>query len=123
MKYITCGKFRKSFIYIILSIFFLLLKDSLNGFNYLNSFNEIRIFNSKIQKKFEKHILIHNTFNYFGILIISFFFHRYEKKCSENKNNLLLSRASSNKNTNIILIYKSNDKDFTSKKSFIIFYM
>ena len=120
-KYISIGKFRKSFIYIILSVVFLILKDSLYGFNYLNSLKDIRIFNSNTQILFSRHILIHNTFNYFGAIIIAFFFHRYEKKSSENENNLLLSRTSSNKSSNIILIHKRNDKDFTTKKSFIIF--
>ena len=121
MKCISCGKFKKSFIYIILSVFFLILKDSLYGFNYLKSLKEIRIFNSDTQKKFSKHILIHNTFNYFGTLIIAFFFHRYEKKYFENENNLLISRTSTNRSSYIILIHKINDKDFTTKKSFIIF--
>ena len=121
MKYISIGKFKKSFIYIILSVVFLILKDSLYGFNYLYSLKEIILFNSDTQKLFSQHILIHNTFNYFGALIISFFFHRYEKKTSENENNLLLSRTSSNRSSNIILIHMNSDKDFTTKKSFIIF--
>ena len=121
MKYISIGKFKKSFIYIILSVVFLILKDSLYGFNYLYSLKEIILFNSDTQKLFSQHILIHNTFNYFGALIISFFFHRYEKKTSENENNLLLSITSSNRSSNIILIHMNSDKDFTTKKSFIIF--
>ena len=43
-KCISCGKINNYFKYILLSIFFIILNNSIYGFNYNDSFEEVNIF-------------------------------------------------------------------------------
>ena len=86
MKLISCGLYNRYYKYILLSTFFKILNDSLYGFNYSNAFKEVKIFGGKKQKRFSKHYLVHQIFNYIGTALMSFLFEKYQKK-TENKNN------------------------------------
>ena len=125
-KCISCGGFNKYFIYILLTIFFKILNDSLYGFNYNDSFEDVKIFNTHTQDYFSWHSLIHQIFGYIGTTILSFFFYKYEVKASKKEGIGRVTNTSNNnnkKNIQIILIHNNAEDniDFSSdKSSFII---
>ena len=84
-KCISCGGCNKYFIYIFLSIIFKIFNDSLYGFNYIDSFEEVKIFDSPTQDYLSWHNLIHQIFGYIGTTIISIIFYKYEVNVSKKE--------------------------------------
>lgn len=109
-KLISFGKSNNYFKYIILSIFFKMINEALYGFNYNDSFHEVKIFPNGKQRSFSKHRLIHQIVNYMGTLIISFICDKYSSRQHRLKGK---SKDSSdeekiNQSSHIILIHNSN---------------
>jgi len=76
-KYFSCGQYNIFFKYIILNIIFDLLYDCIHGYNiYDNLFYNVRIFSGEIQESFSNHYLIYKTFDYLGVFLFSFLFHK-----------------------------------------------
>ena len=76
-----CCDCNKSYIYIILSVFFIYFNNIINGLNYNDSCKKIILFNTL---NFGKHSFIHQIFCYFGTMIISFAFCIYQTKKLES---------------------------------------
>ena len=85
------------------------------GFNYNESFNEVKILSGGKQKLFSKHNLIHQMFNYMGTFIISFLCNRYYSRQQKIKGKYRISENEENGNhsaSHIILIHNSStDED------------
>ena len=108
---ISFGIYSRHYKYILLSLVHWLLFSMINGLNYNDVFETIRlrISPNQIQKKFEKHELIHQIFCYFGTCVMSLIFYKYEKKRysnpvkqpikieNNNDNNLISEEKSSNR--------------------------
>ena len=111
MPMISFGIYSRHYKYILLSLVYWLLFSMINGLNYNDVFETIRlrISPNQIQKKFEKHELIHQIFCYFGTCVMSLIFYNYEKKRysnpvkqpikieNNNDNNLISEEKSSNR--------------------------
>ena len=95
-KYISLGKFNKNHLYIVYSIFFLILKDVITGYNYNNSFLEV--FSQGSQENFSQHIIIHDIFCYLYTFIMSLFLYRKEIKYF-GENSLIEDNNKENKPT------------------------
>ena len=79
-KFIRCGKYNNYYKYIILTIFFRVISDILFGIGC--SVQIVRLYpeeTEKIQTALYNHIIIHNIYRNFGILIISIILSCYEK--------------------------------------------
>ena len=119
-KCISCGGFNKYFIYILLTIFFKIVNDSLYGFNYNESFEDVKIFNTPTQDYFSWHSLIHQIFGYFGTTILSIFFYKYELNVlkKEKKSDRVTNTSNDNKKKNIqIKLIHNNAEDKIDIKS------
>ena len=86
MPMISFGIYSRHYKYVLLSLFNWLLFTMINGLNYNDIFETIRlrISPNQIQKKFEKHELIHQIFCYFGTCVMSLIFYKFEKKRYSN---------------------------------------
>ena len=90
MGYISCGKLNKKYIYIVVSVVFLVLKDIAFGNNYNNSFKplfhnrdldqELNQTTQNQTEKFTEHYLINNIFSYSFTSILSFILYKIERK-------------------------------------------
>ena len=109
-KLISCGKFNNYYKYIFLSIVFKILNDSLYGFNYNETFVEIKIFYKGTQKKFSKHYLIHQIFNHLGIYFISLILLKYEKDSSSKDLNSIAEKEKIS-SSHIVLIHTDNQEE------------
>ena len=118
-KYLSCGKFNKYSYYIFLSIFFDLINDALYGFNYLDIFQDVKILDTKAQKYFSWHHIIHQTFNYFGVIIFAIIIIIYEKNASKKPYKISNSKTDSN-TKQILLIHNDSENLHSEKKYFII---
>lgn len=125
-KYLSCGKYNHYYKYIILAIVFGLISSSLFGYGYCNYINIIyfgRVYPDDIrstQESLSHHIIIHNIYRNFGILIISIILTKYVEKNTKSEKIEELD-INNNKITNSIeLIYKENIA-FKSNKSFLFF--
>ena len=125
-KCISCGGFNKYFIYILLTIFFKILNDSLYGFNYNDSFEDVKIFDTHTQDYFSWHYLIHQIFGYISTTILSFFFYKYEVNASKKEGIDRVTNTSNinnKKNIQIKLIHNNAEDNIdinSDKSSFII---
>jgi len=126
-KCISCGGFNKYFIYILLAIFFKIFYDSLYGFNYNDSFEEVKIFNTRTQDYLSWHGLIHQIFCYIGTTIISFLFYKYEVNASKKEGNDPVTNTTNNvkkkQNLEIQLIHNDAEENIdinSDKSSFFI---
>ena len=85
MKYISCGKYNNYYKYILLTILFYLLSTSLFGNGNCNDSNLIFIAQlypdeaKTTQENLSHHIIIHNIYRNFFIIIISIILYSYEK--------------------------------------------
>ena len=70
----------KNYKYILLALFFGVLNNSIEGINYYNTFETLRLVPSETQADYSSHFLIRHVFYYFGTFIISFLFTKYESK-------------------------------------------
>ena len=113
MKFISLGKCNIYYIYIILYINSLVINDYLYGHNFNETFSEIKIFPSKIQKKFSEHHFVHYTCSYFVTLILSIIF---KIKYSSDKD---LEQSSTK--LQIHLIHKDMEKEIKLHISFIFY--
>ena len=122
MKLISCGLYNRYYKYILLSTFFRILNDSLYGFNYYNAFKEVKIFGGDKQKRFSRHYLVHQIFNYIGTALMSFLFEKYQEKTENNNNKKILLKNktqedtqkdldSSRTYTHIILIHNKDQEE------------
>lgn len=109
-KLIGCGKFNNYYKYIFLSIAFRILNNSLYGYNYNETFVELKIFYEGTQKKFSKHYLIHQIFNYLGIYFISLILFKYEMN-SSSKDLISIAEKEKISSSHIILIHVDNQEE------------
>ena len=107
-KLISCGKFNNYYKYIFLSIAFRILNDSLYGYNYNETFVELKIFYEGTQKKFSKHYLIHQIFNYLGLYFISLILLKYEMNLSSKD---LIAEKEKISSSHIVLIHVDNQEE------------
>ena len=122
-KCISFGEFNKYYIYILLTIFFLLLNDSLYGFNYVDIFEDVKIINTDTQQYFSFHHLIHQIFNYFGTCILGFIFYKYEKKISKrelNKSGSNIPKEEKKRKNHIVLIHNNGEKKINTKSNYFL---
>ena len=112
-KIISFGKSNNYYKYIFLSIFFKMINEGLYGFNYNESFNEVKIISSDKQKLFSKHRLVHQMVNYMGTLLISFLCDKYSSRQQKikGKNKLLSDEEKIYHSSYIILIHNTNEED------------
>ena len=85
VKCMSIGNCNKYFIYIFLSIFFHILNDTLYGFNYNDSFVDVKFIDTETQDYFSWHDLIHKIFSFIGTIIIAYFFNKYESLASQRE--------------------------------------
>ena len=112
------GEFNKYFLFILLSIIFDILNDSLSGFNYCEMFDEVKFLNTPSQQYFSWHHLIHQIFNYFGTFLFAFCFDKYESKMSQRESEKGIIKLH-NKNIQYSLIFSDPEKYYNSKTIFI----
>ena len=111
------GVINKNYKYILLALFFGVLNNSIEGINYYNTFETLRLVPSKTQVEYSSHFLIRQVFYYFGTFIISLIFKIYEsrknikKKFYVNNRNSIdssetnYSGATDKSGSQILLIY------------------
>ena len=115
-KYISCGKYNNYYKYILLTILFSLLSTSLFGNGYCNDSNLIfiaQLYPDKTkttQLNLSHHIIFHNIYRNFFIIIISIILYNYEKYSSKSEKN-----EESAKQTGIELIYEDLEKELEQK--------
>ena len=112
----SCGKYNNYYKYIFLSVLFCIISTILFGYGYCNDSNFINIaqifLDETKAKLFSYHIIIHNIYRHFMILIISIILYYYEKYISKSQKEETL------KNNGIELIYENLEKNL-EKKSII----
>ena len=115
-KYISCGKYNNYYKYILLTIFFSFLSTTLFGNGYCNDSNLIFIAQSYPDKAKETqitlshHIIIHNIYRNFFIIIISIILYKYEKYRTKSEKD-----EEAAKQTGIELIYEDLEKELQRK--------
>lgn len=122
------GVINKNYKYILLALFFGVLNNSIEGINYYNTFETLRLVPSKTQIQYSSHFLIRQVFYYFGTFIISLFYIIYESKKNTKMKLLKIKRdtigtinsvntdstgANNRNSSQITLIYKGL-KDYTN---------
>ena len=111
-KFISFGGCNKYFIYIVLSIIFKIFNDSLYGFNYNDSFEDVKIFNSRTQDYLSWHNFIHQIFCYIGTTLISIFFYKCEVNASKKEGtDSVTNTTKTNKKKNIEIQLIHNDAE------------
>ena len=68
------GVINKNYKYILFALFFGVLNNSIEGINYYNTFETLRLVPSETQDQYSSHFLIRLVFYYFGTFIISTLF-------------------------------------------------
>ena len=126
VKCLSIGNCNKYFIYILLSILFHILNDTLYGFNY-DSLLDVKLIDTETQDYFSWHDLIHKIFSFIGTIIIAYFFNKYESFVSQRQSlNINISNESENKDKKTLkmtLIHNEiDDTLYTDKYSFTICY-
>ena len=115
-KYISCGKCNKYIKYILLSVFFSCISTMLFGYGYCNESNSLKITQlypeetKKIQDSISTHIIIHNIYRNFMILIISIIFYNYEKYNTKSQKS-----EKATKNIGVELIYENVEENLEKK--------
>jgi len=116
-KFITCGKYNNYYKYILLASFFRIISDILFGIDC--PIQIVRLYpeeTEKIQKALHIHIIIHNIYRHFGIIIISIIFSCYEQYSLKSQKN-----EEKNKNKGIELIYENTMEELKQKAIINIF--
>ena len=110
-KYISCGEFNKHIKYILFSVFFSCLSTTLFGYGYCNeshSLNIAQVYPDETgitQVSLSKHIIIHNIYRNFILLIVSIILYNYELYSTKS------SRIEEEvKNIGVELIYENTEK-------------
>ena len=102
----SCGKYNNYYKYIFLSVLFCIISTILFGYGYCNDSNFINIaqifLDETKAKLFSYHIIIHNIYRNFMVLIISIILYYYEKYISKSYKN-----KEESKNIGIELIYEN----------------
>ena len=88
------GVINKNYKYILYALFFGVLNNSIEGINYYNTFETLRLVPSETQDQYSSHFLIRLVFYYFGTFIISTLYAIYELR-----NNTKIGLTKSNRNT------------------------
>ena len=114
-KFISLGKINKYFIYILLSVIFLIFNKVLYGYNHNGSFEEVKLFKDDA---FSDHILIHYIFSYFGTFLLGILFYKIQiyKNKSSNANSKVNNKRSSSE---IELIFNKNDLNYNSDNLYL----
>ena len=116
-KYISCGKYNNYYKYVFLTIFFSLLSNALFGNGNCNDSNLIFIAQlypdeaKTTQLNLSHHIIIHNIYRNFFIIIISIILYSYEKYRSKSEK----IGEKVEKTGSIELIYEDLEKDLQRK--------
>ena len=132
MGYISCGKLNKKYIYIVLSVVFLVLEAIFFGKNYNNSFRTLldqvptngankTNETNQTDEIFSEHFLINNIFSYSFTFILSFILYKIERKNlgrnslkeKENEENSLLPT--------IKYIHNVSNNVYLSNKTLLLF--
>ena len=110
-KYVSCGEFNKHIKYILFSVFFSCLSTTLFGYGYCNeshSLNIAQVYPDETgitQVSLSKHIIIHNIYRNFILLIVSIILYNYELYSTKS------SRIEEEvKNIGVELIYENTEK-------------
>ena len=114
VKFISCGKYNNYYKYILLSSFFRIVSDILFGFGC--PIQIVRLYpeeTEKIQTALYFHIIIHNIYRNFGILIISIILSYYEYYSLKSQ-----KTEEKHKNKGIALIYEDTMEEL-KQKSFL----
>lgn len=143
---ITFGKCNSRVKYIFLSAFFLLFTNLLYGFKLNKEFDEIGLFNNVINISYSDglylgnlkdklfiHSSIHDIIRYFGIIILSLIFYKYQinnfKKLNKNENDNVNNddQAQRTISSSTIKLIHNSVKNYFDKKNyspkFILFIM
>ena len=113
-KYLGCGKYNTYYKYILLTTLFSFLSAIIFGYGYCNNSDSLkytRIYEKLSQHLLSRHIIIHNIYCNFGILIISVILYNYEKYTSKSEK----EKEKSNNNAGIKLIHSNTEKDLEKK--------
>ena len=116
-KYLSCGKYNNYYKYILLTILFSLISTILFGNGYCNDSELIYIAGiyseetKTIQVNLSHHIIIHNIYRNFFIIIISIILYSYEKYSSKSEK----IEEKVEKTGSIELIYEDLEKDLQRK--------
>jgi len=113
-KYLGCGKYNTYYKYILLTTLFSFLSAIIFGYGYCNNLDSLkytRIYKKLSQHLLSRHIIIHNIYCNFGILIISVILYNYEKYTSKSEK----EKEKSNNNAGIKLIHSNTEKDLEKK--------
>ena len=114
-KYLSCGQYNIYFKYIILNILFDLLNDCFYGYNiYGNLFLKVKIWSDGAQDSLSNHYLIHNTFDYLGVFLFSFLYHKYDtyilkKDLKQPLKEELTNKEKKRRASQILLIHNVNN--------------
>ena len=117
VKYISCGKYNNYYKYILLTILFSLISTILFGNGYCNDSELIYIAGiyseetKTIQVNLSHHIIIHNIYRNFFIIIISIILYNYEKYRTKSEKN----EEKVEKTGSIELIYEDLEKNLQRK--------
>ena len=116
-KYLSCGKYNNYYKYILLTKLFSLISTILFGNGYCNDSELIYIAGiyseetKTIQVNLSHHIIIHNIYRNFFIIIISIILYSYEKYRSKSEK----IEEKVEKTGSIELIYEDLEKDLQRK--------
>ena len=116
-KYISCGKYNNYYKYVFLTIFFSLLSNALFGNGNCNDSNLIFIAQlypheaKTTQLNLSHHIIIHNIYRNFFIIIISIILYNYEKYRSKSEKD----EETAKQTGSIELIYEDLEKNLQRK--------
>ena len=113
-KYLGCGKYNTYYKYILLTTLFSFLSAIIFGYGYCNNSDSLkytRIYKKLSQHLLSRHIIIHNIYCNFGILIISVILYNYEKYTSKSEK----EKEKSNNTAGIKLIHSNTEKDLEKK--------
>ena len=100
VKCLSIGNCNRYFIYIFLSILFHILNDTLYGFNYNDSFVDVKFIDTKTQDYFSWHDLIHKIFSFLGTIPFAYYFNKYESFASQRESLNTVNNSNSNNDSN-----------------------
>ena len=110
-KYISCGKWYKNYLYILLSLLFTLLHDIFYGFS-IDGEEDFKIDYFK-QGNFSDHYLIHEIYSYFFCIILAFALILLKKGKQYRRKKQQSDNESSQSSQKSIFKYNSFAKDLT----------
>ena len=116
-KFLSCGKYNENYKYILLAVIFGLISTIIFGKGYCKDSKYIYFARAypeeteKIQIALSHHIIIHNIYRNFGILIISIILLYYEKYSLKSKRD----EENAKNNNGIELIYEDTLEELEKK--------